>query len=140
MRISDWSSDVCSSDLQGACGNARRSTWGARFIMVRLFSQWLHGLDTTHEVLPRGLVPYRYCRTHPYIFTPAEIVAIIEEAAQLPSIYGIRGLTCSTLFGLVAVTGMRINEALSLDADALDLGRSEEHTSKLQSQMRISYA
>src|SRR3546814_5767664 len=91
--------------------------------MVRLFSQWLHGLDTTHEVLPRGLVPYRYCRTHPYIFTPAEIVAIIEEAAQLPSIYGMRGLTCSTLFGLIAVTG-----------------RSEEHTSELQSLMRISYA
>src|SRR3546814_19503349 len=67
--------------------------------MVRLFSQWLHGLDTTHEVLPRGLVPYRYCRTHPYIFTPAEIVAIIEEAAQLPSIYGMRGLPCSMLFG-----------------------------------------
>src|SRR3546814_14933140 len=105
MRISDWSSDVCSSDL----GNARRSTWGARFIMVRLFSQWLHGLDTTHEVLPRGLVPSRYCRTHPYIFTPAEIVAIIEEAAQLPSIYGMRGLTCSPLSGLIAVTGRRID-------------------------------
>src|SRR3546814_6972624 len=126
MRISDWSSDVCSSDLlflgwQGAFGNARRSTWGARFIMVRLFSQWLHCLDTTHEVLPRGLVPYRYCRTHPYIFTPAEIVAIIEEAAQLPSIYGMRGLTCSTLFGLIAV-------------------RSEAHTSELQSLKRLSYA
>src|SRR3546814_18535129 len=75
-----------------------------------------------HDALPIcGLVPYRYCRTHPYIFTPAEIVAIIEEAAQLPSIYGMRGLTCSTLFGLIAVTGMRINEALSLDADDVDL-------------------
>src|SRR3546814_5585145 len=84
-------------------------------------------LDTTHEVLPRGLVPYRYCRTHPYIFTPAEIVAIIEEAAQLPSIYGMRGLTCSTLFGLIAVTGMRINEALSLDADDVDLDTGIVH-------------
>lgn len=106
---------------QGAFGNARRSTWGARFIMVRLFSQWLNGLDATHEVLPRGLIPYHYCRTHPYIFTPAQIVAIVEEAAQLPSIYGMRGLTCSTLFGLIAVTGMRINEALSLDTGDVDL-------------------
>lgn len=105
---------------QAAFGNARRSTWGARFIIVRLFSQWLHGLDTSHEVLPRGLVPYRYCRTHPYIFTNAQIVAIVEEAAKLPSIYGLRGLTCSTLFGLIAVTGMRINEALSLDTGDVD--------------------
>lgn len=100
---------------QAAFGQARRSTWGARFIIVRLFSQWLHGLDASHEVLPRGLIPYRYCRTHPYIFTDEQIVAIVEEAARLPSIYGMRGLTCSTLFGLIAVTGMRITEALSLD-------------------------
>ncbi|EIZ77996.1 phage integrase family protein [Novosphingobium sp. Rr 2-17] len=112
---------------QNAFGNARRSTWGARFIMVRLFSQWLHGIDAAHEVLPRGLVPYRYCRTHPYIFTQAQIAAIIEEAAQLPSIYGIRGLTCSTLFGLIAVTGMRINEALSLDTGDVDLDNGLVH-------------
>src|SRR3546814_12815740 len=31
---------------QGSFGNARRSTWGARFILVRMSSQWLHGLDT----------------------------------------------------------------------------------------------
>lgn len=112
---------------QGAFGNARRSTWGAQFIIVRLFSQWLHGLDAAHEVLPRGLVPYHYCRTHPYIFSPAQIVAIVEEAAQLPSIYGMRGLTCSTLFGLIAVTGMRINEALSLDTGDVDLDHGLVH-------------
>ncbi|OYW45013.1 MAG: integrase [Novosphingobium sp. 12-63-9] len=112
---------------QGAFGNARRSTWGARFIMVRLFSQWLHGMDAAHEVLPRGLVPYRYCRTHPYIFTPAQIATIVEEAAQLPSIYGMRGLTCSTLFGLIAVTGTRINEALSLNTGDVDLGTGIVH-------------
>lgn len=112
---------------QSAFGNAGRSTWGARFVMVRLFSQWLHGLDAAHEVLPRGLVPYRYCRTQPYIFTNAQIVAIVETAAELPSIYGMRGLTCSTLFGLIAVTGMRINEALSLNADDIDLDHGIIH-------------
>jgi integrase/recombinase XerD len=112
---------------QGAFGNARRSTWGARFVMVRLFSQWLHGLDAAHEVLPRGLVPYRYCRTRPYIFTNAQVVAIIEEAARLPSVYGMRGQTCSTLFGLIAVTGMRINEAVSLNAHDIDLDEGLIH-------------
>src|SRR3546814_5376482 len=38
-----------------------------------------------------------------------------------------RGLTCSTLFGLIAVTGMRINEALSLDADDVDLDTGIVH-------------
>jgi len=41
-------------------------------------------------------------------------------AKALPSIYGLRGLTCSTLFGLIAVTGLRINEALALDRNDLD--------------------
>ena len=42
-------------------------------------------------------------------------------AKTLPSIYGLRGLTCSTLFGLIAVTGLRISEALALDHDDLDV-------------------
>src|SRR3546814_14270950 len=53
---------------QGAFGYASRSTWGARFIMVRLFSQLLDGLAVNHEVLPRCLVPYPHCMTHTNIF------------------------------------------------------------------------
>jgi integrase/recombinase XerD len=41
-------------------------------------------------------------------------------AEALPSIYGLRGLTCSTLFGLIAITGLRISEALALDREDLD--------------------
>lgn len=106
---------------QDAFGDAGRQTWGARFGMVRLFAQWLHGLDADHEVPPRGLVPYRYRRTRPYIYSEAEITTIIAEAAMLPSIYGMRGLTCSTLFGLIAVTGLRISEATGLDTGDVDL-------------------
>jgi integrase/recombinase XerD len=106
---------------QEAFGEAGRQTWAARFAMVRLFAQWLHGLDPTHEVLPRGLVPSRYRRVRPYIYSEAEIAAIVEEAARLPSIYGMRGLTCSTLFGLIAATGLRISEALGLDIGDVDL-------------------
>lgn len=106
---------------QDAFGEAGRQTWGARFGMVRLFTQWLHGLDGEHEVLPRGLVPYRYRRTRPYIYSEAQITTIIAEAAMLPSVYGMRGLTCSTLFGLIAVTGLRISEAVGLDTGDVDL-------------------
>jgi integrase/recombinase XerD len=106
---------------QEAFGEAGRQTWAARLGMVRLFAQWLHGLDPAHEVLPRGLVPRRYRRARPYIYSAMEIAAIVEEAAELPSIYGMRGLTCSTLFGLIAATGLRISEALGLDTGDVDL-------------------
>jgi integrase/recombinase XerD len=106
---------------QDAFGQAGRQTWAARFGMVRLFAQWLHGLDPAHEVPPRGLIPSRYRRRRPYIYSAAEIAAIVAAAAELPSVYGMRGLTCSTLFGLIAVTGLRISEALGLDTADADL-------------------
>jgi integrase len=96
------------------------STRSARFGKVRLFVQWLSSIDPAHEVPPRGLLPSRYARQHPHIYSEDEIVAIIVAAKVLPSIYGLRGLTCSTLFGLIAVTGLRISEALALNDDDLD--------------------
>lgn len=84
--------------------------------------QWLSGIDPAHEVPPRGLLPDRSGRQRPYIYSEGEIASIIAAAKALPSIYGLRGLTCSTLFGLIAVTGLRISEALALDDDDLDAG------------------
>lgn len=100
--------------------SASAGTRGARFRVARQFAEWLHGMDPRHEAPSRGLVPGRVQRVHPYIYSDAEIVAIIEHARTLPSVYGMRGLTCSTLFGLIAVTGLRINEALRLDNVDLD--------------------
>jgi integrase/recombinase XerD len=51
----------------------------------------------------------------------AKAVGIISCAASLPSENGLRGLTLSTLFGLLAVTGMRVGEAVALDRDDVDL-------------------
>jgi len=98
------------------------STRSARFGKVRLFVQWLSGIDPAHEVPPRGLLPHRSRRQRPHIYSEAEIASIIAAAKALPSIYGLRGLTCSTLFGLIAATGLRIGEALALDDDDLDAG------------------
>lgn len=98
------------------------STRSARFGKVRLFVQWLSGIDSAHEVPPRGLLPDRSGRQRPYIYSEGEIASIIAAAKALPSIYGLRGLTCSTLFGLIAVAGLRISEALALDDDDLDAG------------------
>lgn len=106
---------------QRVYGHAGGQTWAARFGIVRLFAQWLHGLDPAHEALPRGLMAYRARRPRPYIYSEAEIASIVAAAAELPSTYGLRGLTYATLFGLIAVTGLRISEALALDAGDIDL-------------------
>ena len=106
---------------QETFGHAGSQTWAARLSMVRLFAQWLHGLDPAHEPPPRGLIPYRRRRPRPYIYSEAEIASIVSAAAELPSVYGLRGLTCATLFGLIATTGLRISEALALDVGDLDL-------------------
>ncbi|MDX1121832.1 tyrosine-type recombinase/integrase [Sinorhizobium medicae] len=101
--------------------SASAGTRGARFRVARQFAAWLHGTDPRHKVPPQGLVPGHVQRVHPHIYSDAEIIAIIEHARSLPSVYGMRGLTCSTLFGLIAVTGLRINEALRLDQTDLDI-------------------
>jgi integrase len=46
---------------------------------------------------------------------------LVAGAASLPSRRALRGLTFSRIFGLLAVTGMRIGEAVALDRDDVDL-------------------
>ena len=69
----------------------------------------------------KSLVPARYRRSRPYIYTELEIEQIVREAARLPSVNGIRALTFATLFGLIAVTGLRVGEAIALDNCDADL-------------------
>jgi integrase/recombinase XerD len=106
---------------QVAFGHANRHTWARRLGIIRRFAQWLHGLDPQHEVPPQTLIPSGYRRARPYIYSDDDIRRIVATAAALPSLNGLRALTCSTLFGLLAVTGLRISEALSLNAADVDL-------------------
>ena len=106
---------------QKAFGHARSGTWSARLGMVRLFAQWLHGMDARHEVPPQSLVPCRLRRTPPYIYSLDEIERLVHQAAQLRSNNGLRAPTYATLFGLIAVTGLRISEAIALDVADVDL-------------------
>ena len=102
-------------------GQASQQTWSARLGMIRQFALWLSGIDPRNEVPPKALIPDRYRRARPYIYSDREIVLIVKEAARLPSPNGLRALTFATLFGLIAVTGLRVSEALSLDNDDVDL-------------------
>lgn len=102
-------------------GSADTNTWAARVSMVRKFAAWLHGIDGKSEVPPRDIAIGKPKRSKPYIYSEKQIQDIVAEAARLPSEYGFRGITAATLFGLIAVTGLRINEALGLQRDHIDL-------------------
>lgn len=104
-----------------AFGSASNATWSTRLGMVRGFAGWMQAYDARTEVPPSGLIAGRPRRTRPYIYSGVEISMIVAHAARLPSRYGLRGWTCSTLFGLIAITGLRINEAIGLDDDDVDL-------------------
>lgn len=101
--------------------DALPSTWSWRLGMVRRFAAWRRATDSRTEVPPEGLLPHRYRRKPPYIYTDEEIEGLMQAAGELRSSKGLRAHTYSTLFGLLAVTGMRINEALNLDRKDVDL-------------------
>jgi integrase len=101
--------------------DAQPSTWASRLGMVRRFAVWYSATEPHTQVPPEGLLAHRYRRKPPYIYTDGEIEGLIQAARELPSSRGLRAHTYSTLFGLLAVTGMRINEALNLDREDIDL-------------------
>jgi integrase/recombinase XerD len=105
-------------------GSANNHTWCTRLSMVRVFASWLQGFDPLTEVPPPGLISNKPRRTRPYIYTDDQIAEIVAEAGRLPSSYGLRGWTCSTLFGLIAVTGLRVSEAIGLDENDVDLNEA----------------
>ncbi|MCK4305214.1 MAG: tyrosine-type recombinase/integrase, partial [Candidatus Eisenbacteria sp.] len=97
--------------------DAQPATWASRLRMVRRFAVWLSATDQCTEVPPVGLLPHRYRRQRPYIYSDAEIEKLVQAAGQLPSPLGLKGRTYSTIFGLLSVTGMRVSEALALDRE-----------------------
>jgi len=102
--------------------NAQQATWAWRLGMVRRFASWCTATDSRTEVPPEGLIPYRYYRNPPYIYSDDEIQRLIGGASELPSANGLRASSYSTLFGLLSVTGMRVSEVLMLDREDVDLG------------------
>ncbi len=109
--------------VDAAVGWARRAEgtpnwWAYRLSCVRGFAVYLHALDARHEVPPSDLLPTRPQRAVPYLYSDHEIAGLIEAAAGLKA--GFRVATYQTLIGLLAVTGMRVGEAIRLDTTDYD--------------------
>ncbi len=90
-----------------------------RLLVVRGFARYMIGLDPRTEIPPAQLIPVRRQRRTPFIYTSADIAALMEQARDGIS-YRLVAATHETLIGLLAVTGMRISEAIKLDRADVD--------------------
>jgi integrase/recombinase XerD len=93
--------------------------WKTRLSVARGFARYLQTIDPATQVPPSNLLAYRRARPAPYLYSAAEIDALLAATDTLHS--PLRAATYRTLLGLLAVTGMRIGEAIALDRDDIDL-------------------
>ncbi|MCO4239830.1 tyrosine-type recombinase/integrase [Pseudarthrobacter raffinosi] len=95
--------------------------WRAyRLAVVRGFAAYVHARNPAlAPIIAAGLIPSKVVHAIPYIYTPRQTVELMDAALSLgpPA----RGLTVSTVIGLMAATGMRIGEALALNLEDVDL-------------------
>src|SRR3546814_8491601 len=129
MRISDWSSDVCSSDLHPKAGGIEEAEPDRVDAFPRRFK--MHGgLDNARQMIRvdrddqawTGKAASQFRAHAARLCLPAvdRSKAVVAEQRRPPRA-GIWPLMLRVMGGRIA-------------------GRSEEHTSELQSLMRISYA
>ena len=98
------------------------SDWAQRLSFVRVFARHWHATDARTEIPPTGLLPFRPQRARPYLYSELEIQKLLAAALKLSPSQGLRPRTYHCLFGLLAVAGLRISEALKLDQADVDLG------------------
>ncbi len=96
------------------------SNWHAhRLSVVRCFARHLHVIDPAHQVPPTRVFPTPKHRATPFLYSDADITALMTAAQTLRS--PLRTATLETIVGLLAVTGLRIGEALRLNRTDVDL-------------------
>ena len=90
-----------------------------RLSAVRGFARYLHALDPATEVPPADLLAAPgYQPAPPYLYSDADIAGLLAAARRLRP--PLQAATFETLLGLLAVTGLRIGEAMRLDRDDID--------------------
>lgn len=100
--------------------HADPSWWAYRLSAVRGFAAYLHPRLPDIQVPPPDLLPLRTKRATPYLYSGPDIAAVMGAARALPN--PMVAATYETLVGLLAVTGLRVGEAINLDRAAVGFG------------------
>ncbi len=89
-----------------------------RLGIVRQFALYAQSFDPRTEVPPPQLIPCSSRRPTPYIYSKEDIDMLLEAARSQRD--RLSASTDTTLLGLIAVTGMRVGEAIRLDRRDID--------------------
>jgi integrase len=108
--------------LRWAClpAQAARLYQARRLENVRTLARYLAAREPGTEVSPGGLLGPAHARRAAFIYSDANIAALIEAARALGPADALRPDTYATLIGLLACTGLRISEALALCGDDIN--------------------
>src|SRR3546814_3365279 len=125
MRISDWSSDVCSSDLRQGRRRIQHDGGGRR--EVQRIRTGPHGN------------PYQLAAGRGYRVGQAALLVAHQQQRRRAAADRLRPLDRPEVGADGAAAPVLVPGEVARRVDT-DQRRSEEHTSELQSLMRISYA
>lgn len=108
--------------------------WRQRLGIVRGFARYVATLDPESEIPSEDLLRAHRPRVAPYIYSRAEITALMEAAGTLTP--ALRAANYRTVIGLMATTGLRLGEAVALDRQDVDLADGALHVRARQHKQR----
>ena len=104
--------------------NVQPSYWERRLSYVRIFARRRKAADPRTEIPSPALLPFQPKRARPYLYSDEEIRKLLQAALDMPYSCERRALQpwlYHCLFGLLAVTGLGVGEACSLEFRDVDL-------------------
>ncbi|SAL07712.1 integrase family protein [Caballeronia arationis] len=90
--------------------SGRALTAARRIEVLRPFASYCRQFDPATEIPPRCLFGHAHRRLAPHVFTDDEVLDLLGACDHLYPPGGLRGLSCKTIFGLMAATGLRVSE------------------------------
>ena len=96
------------------------ASWARRLAIIRGFARYRGGADPRTEIPPLRLLRFRPQRAKPYLYSEDEIDRLLAAALKIASPHPLQARTYYCLFGLLAVSGLRVGEAVNLQAQDVD--------------------
>src|SRR3546814_6364146 len=147
MRISDWSSDVCSSDLMDGRTDIKwydsiRFRLAEKAQRLARYISALEAIDPAHRLLGilRPASAYTEARVSDFTVELSVPENLSTAANRLTADDPAKLLSLAPLIAALEEEAKAADGAHAVALKTLAAARSEEHTSELQSLMRSSYA